>query len=102
MSLLFASVLIAVLLTLSWRALRRRSAERKRPGGRPETAIVVHDFGDIDMVTRRQICPCGGPFALLGEGPMELDGHSLRMVTLVCGHCERERRLYFDLTEIRH
>jgi len=100
--LIFGTVLIVVLGVTAWRAWKMRRDERTRPGGTPETALVVHDFGDIDAACRTQTCVCGGPFVLRGEGPSESAGRRLRAAILECARCERERRLYFDLSELRH
>jgi hypothetical protein len=102
MGLVFALALVVTLSVLAWRKWQQRAVERSRPGARPETALAVHDFGDIDMACRAQVCECGGLFAERGEGPVEFAGRPLRTVTLECGRCERQRRLYFDLSELRH
>jgi hypothetical protein len=102
MSLILGAALIAALGAVAWKAWRRRAAERARPGGTPETALAVHDFAEIDRASRGQTCHCGGPFRLRGEGPAQWAGRPLRAVTLECSRCERERRLYFDLSELRH
>jgi len=102
MGLVLALALLVALAAVAWKAWQRRAAERRRPGGRPETALLVHDFGDIDTACRLQTCSCGGLFVERGEGPVQHQGRPLRLVTLECGRCERERRLYFDLSELRH
>lgn len=93
----FAVVVIALL-----RAAYERRGERARPGGSPKSAIPVEDYGDIDAVTRREGCACGGRFALRSEGPLTHGGRPLRVAQLECRRCAREHRLYFDLSALRH
>lgn len=102
MSLILGAALIVALGAVLWRAWQTRRSERSRPGATPATAIKITDFGEIDLATRFQGCPCGGHFSPRGEGPVQFQGRPLRKVTLECGRCERERHLYFDLAELRH
>jgi hypothetical protein len=96
---------IAVLLAVAavgGRLLRRRIIERAQPGRSPATAIEVGDYGEIDVAVRLQTCSCGGRFLVRGEGPMRGSGRALRVAHLECQQCERERRVYFDLSAVRH
>lgn len=99
-SLLGIAALIAVL-AVGFRWLQERAAERARPGATPTTAIPVVDYGDIDLAVRMQTCRCGGRFGVRGEGPARQAG-SLRVAHLECQKCEREQRLYFDMSTVRH
>ena len=92
---LIAAVVIGV------RMLQQRAVERRRPGASPASAIPIADYGDIDMAIRMQTCACGGRFLVRGEGPAAGPG-SLRLAQLECRKCERHRRLYFDVSTVRH
>jgi len=102
-SLLGVAALIAAI-AVGLRALQQRAADRARPGATPTTAIPITDYSDIDVAVRMQTCRCGGRFVVRGEGPAAGDGPntSLRVAHLECRRCEREQRLYFDLSEVRH
>jgi hypothetical protein len=89
---------LAAVVVLGWRALRARRREAMNPGRSPETAILATDYGDIDAAARQQRCSCGGSFTVRGEGSRE----SLRIVRLECRRCERERVMYFDVSQVRH
>ena len=96
------AVLVAVA-AAAVRLIQNRAAERSRPGATPGTAIRVHDYGEIDVAVRIQTCRCGGRFALRGEGPAPNDASRLlRVAHLECRRCEREVRMYFDLSAVRH
>src|SRR5262245_35229560 len=99
-SLLGVAALIAAV-ALALRALQQRAAERGRPGASPANAIPIEDYSDIDVAVRSQACPCGGRFVVRGEGPASAPD-SLRVAHLECRKCERERRLYFDVSTVRH
>jgi len=99
-SLLGLAALIAAV-AMGLRILQRRAAERARPGASPATAIPIADYADIDVAVRIQTCRCGGRFIVRGEGPLGPPG-TLRVASLECRRCERELRLYFDLSTVRH
>jgi hypothetical protein len=99
-SLLGLAALIAAV-AVGLRVLQRRAAERARPGASPATAIPIADYGDIDVAIRIQACRCGGRFTVRGEGPLGSPG-ALRVAHLECRRCERELRLYFDLSTVLH
>lgn len=99
-SLLGLAALIAVI-ALGVRMLQQRAADRARPGATPATAIPITDYGDIDIAVRMQTCRCGGGFEVRGEGPAAAPG-ALRVTQLECRKCEREQRLYFDVSTVRH
>ncbi len=100
-ALLGLAALVAVVVTAA-RALRQRAAERARPGRSPASAIPIADFGDMDLAVQSQLCACGGRFGVRGEGPVARETRPLRVAHLECQRCERERRLYFDLSTVRH
>jgi len=95
------SALVAAIV-VGARKLRRLLRERSRPGATAATAIAIRDFAEIDIELRRQNCECGGRFASSGEGPVRDSGRPLRVANLECRNCGRERRVYFDLGEMRH
>jgi len=97
-SLLGVAALIAAV-AVGLRLLQQRAVERARPGATPSTAIPIADYGDMDIAIRLQTCRCGGRFTVRGEGPA--DG-ALRVAHLECGRCEREQRIYFDMSTLRH
>ncbi|MBX3027881.1 hypothetical protein KF840_23555 [bacterium] len=98
-SLLGLAALIAAI-AVALRALRRRAAERAQPGRSPERAIAIHDYGEMDFAIGLQTCPCGGRYALRGEGPDATP--RLRVAHLACRRCEREVALYFDVSQVLH
>ncbi len=100
-SLLGLVVLIAVI-AVAIRVLQRRAYERGQPGRTAASAICIEDYGEIDIAVSTQSCRCGGRFALRGEGPLPKAGRPLRVARLECRKCERELRLYFDLSTLRH
>ena len=99
-SLLGLAALIAAVV-LGLRTMQTRAADRGRPGATPTTAIPVVDYSDIDVAVRMQTCRCGGRFAVRGEGPVSRPG-ALRVAHLECRKCEREQRLYFDMSTVQH
>jgi hypothetical protein len=100
MGALLGLVALAAAIIVGLRALQQRAVERARPGRSPASAIAIEDYGDMDIAVRMQVCRCGGRFAVRGEGPTR-EAH-LRMTQLECRRCEREQRLYFDVSTVRH
>jgi hypothetical protein len=94
------AVLAVVVTTV--RYVQKRAVERARPGASPQTAIPIENYADIDVAVRMQSCRCGGRFVVRGEGPSQHQGRPLRVTHLECRSCEREQRLYFDLSTLRH
>jgi hypothetical protein len=97
-ALLGLAALVAVIV-VGARLLQQRAVERARPGATPTTAIPITDYGDMDLAINLQTCRCGGHFVVRGEGP---GSGSLRVAHLECRKCEREQRLYFDVSTVRH
>lgn len=98
-SILGLAALIAAV-AVGLRALRRRAAERAQPGRSPARAIAIRDYGEMDLAVALQTCPCGGRYALRGEGPGAAS--QLRIARLECRRCEREVALYFDVSQVLH
>jgi hypothetical protein len=102
MGLILGMAVLLAVAVVGVRLLRERAVERARPGRSPATAIAVEDYGDIDVAVRLQACSCGGRFLVRGEGPLPHSERPLRVAHLECRQCERERRMYFDLSAVRH
>ena len=86
----------------AWRRVRLRRAMLALPGARPENAIVVSDFDEIDREVRRRRCPCGGRYSVRGESSREHKGRRLRVLGIECGFCEQRMRLHFDISGLFH
>jgi len=99
---LLGLVAAAVVVVALLRSIYERAGERASPGRSAKSAIAVEDYGDIDAATRRETCGCGGRFVLRSEGPLTHGGRPLRVAQLECRRCGRGRRLYFDLSTLRH
>lgn len=97
-SLLGMAALIAAV-AVGLRLIRRRARERAQPGRDPERPIAIRDYGEMDFAVAQQVCPCGGRYALRGEGPVAA---CLRVTHLQCRRCEREARVYFDVSQVLH
>jgi hypothetical protein len=101
-------IAVALLLALAFSGrrvwLRRRLVRLMRalPGGKPESAVEIASFGDIDDCIRGRRCACGGRFEVLGEGSRLRERARLRVIRLECGTCERETLMYFDVTRLFH
>jgi hypothetical protein len=100
MGALLGVVALTAAIILGLRALQQRAVEQAQAGRSPATAIAIHDYAEIDIAVRLLSCRCGGHFALRGEGPARQP--NLRVAQLECRKCEREQRLYFDLSTLRH
>lgn len=95
------AALVAVLV-VAVRLVQQSAFERAQPGRSPATAIPIEDYGDMDLAVRMQTCRCGGRYILRGEGPLPDAERPLRVAHMECRRCERQRRLYFDLSAVRH
>lgn len=98
-SLLGIAALVAAI-AVGLRLWRRRAAERAQPGRSPDRPIPIRDYGEMDIAIRLQTCPCGGHYALRGEGPGAAP--QLRIAHLECRRCEREAAVYFDVSQVLH
>jgi hypothetical protein len=98
----------ALLLALGVTALRMLRRHRIRavaatlPGARPDTAIRVRDFTEIDAALRARRCICGGFLSSLGERSARDGDRVLRVVRAECGRCENEQTVYFDTSVLVH
>jgi hypothetical protein len=95
------AALVAVLVVVV-RWIQQRAIERSQPGRNPDNAIPIEDYGDMDFAVRMQTCRCGGRYLLRGEEPLLEAQRPLRIAHMECSRCERSRRLYFDLSAVRH
>lgn len=100
MGALLGLVALAAAIILGLRLMQQRAVQRAQPGRSPDSAIAIEDYGDMDIAVRLQVCRCGGRFVLRGEGPARQA--NLRVAQLECRKCEREQRLYFDVSTVRH
>lgn len=96
---LLGVVALVTAIVVGVRILRRRAAERDQPGRDPERPIAIRDYGEMDIAVGTQVCPCGGRYALRGEGP---GAGRLRVAHLECRRCERAAVIYFDLSHVLH
>jgi hypothetical protein len=90
---------VVVLGLRRWRAAREWAA---RPGAAIGSAIPVRRFDHMDRILAHRRCRCGEALGLRGEDSREVDGRRLRVVVLHCSECERDERVYFDVTEVFH
>lgn len=105
LGLLIGLAVILALLFSGRRFLLRRRLVRlmsRLPGGRPESALSVASFDEIDEQIRARRCPCGGRYDLLGEGSRAVAHTRLRVVRVECGTCENETSIYFDVSGLFH
>jgi hypothetical protein len=99
------TALLIALAATALRVLRRRrirAVAATLPGARPENAIPIGDFSEINDALRARRCICGGILANLGEASVRDDGRVLRVVRAECGRCEKEQRVYFDTSTLLH
>lgn len=97
--------LLIALAVAGWRVVRRLRLRRRLaalPGARPENAVSVGDFEEIDEEIRRRRCVCGGRYDSHGESSFESGSQRLRVAALECRMCERRTRVYFDVSSIYH
>lgn len=82
-----------------WRAARE---EALRAGASLRNAIPVRRFDQIERVTARRYCRCGEKLLLRGEDSREIESRRFRVVVLRCPECERDQKVYFDVTRVFH
>jgi hypothetical protein len=99
--LLTVAVLAAVVAFGLRRAQRLREA-RHRPGATIARAVVVRRFDEIDAGLADHTCRCGSRMRLLGESSTIRGARRFRVARLRCTECEREERMYFDVTAVFH
>jgi hypothetical protein len=97
---LLGLVALVVAVVVGLRLMRQRAVEHAQPGRSPDRPIAISDYGEMDIALRLQTCPCGGHYALRGEGPGA--GTGLRVARVECRQCEREASIYFDVSRVLH
>ena len=97
---------LVVALAFSGRRFVRRTRLRRAmlalPGARVENAMPVGSFEEVDAEVRRRRCPCGGRYDVRGESSREEGGKRVRVMGLECKFCEKQVRLFFDVTGMFH
>ena len=93
---------LAAVISVAFRRLRRNRAARGRPGATIHRPVAVRRFDEIDDAVEGRECWCGGAFVLAGEASRIVGERRLRIARLVCNHCERDELIYFDVTEVFH
>lgn len=99
------TALLLALAAAALRVLRRRrirAVAATLPGARPDNAIHVANFNEIDAALRARRCICGGFLASLGERSARDGDRVLRVVRAECGRCENEQTVYFDTSTMLH
>ncbi|MCW5893884.1 MAG: hypothetical protein KIT14_25535 [bacterium] len=102
---LLALALLAALVATGVRRGRRVARERaaaRAPGASIERAVAVTSFDEMDLVLARRRCPCGGAYALQGEGTRDAEERRYRVARLECRTCESTTAVFFDVTALRH
>jgi hypothetical protein len=102
MTLAIGGAAFIAVLVVAVRMIQQRAIERTQPGRNPDYAIPIENYGDMDFAVRMQTCRCGGRYLLRGEEPLLQAHRPLRIAHMECSRCERPRRLYFDLSAVRH
>jgi hypothetical protein len=102
LSLVIGVAALVAVLVVAVRLIQQRAIDRAQPGRSPDTAIPIENYGDMDFAVRMQTCGCGGRYLLRGEGSLADPDRPLRIAHMECRRCEREQRLYFDLSAVRH
>lgn len=95
------AVVFAVL-ALGHRRWRRAREEARRAGASLRNAIPVRRFDQIDRVTKRRVCRCGEPLVTRGEDSREVETRRFRIIFMHCPECERDEKVYFDVTQVFH
>jgi hypothetical protein len=104
-TLVLTLAIVAAVAAVARRRLRRsrlRRAARGRAGARPDLAIAVRSFTEIDDEIGTRWCHCGGYLERAGEGSRDEGGRRFRVVRLRCQECEEPTELFFDTTEVVH
>jgi len=82
-----------------WRTARE---EARRAGASLRNAIPVRRFDQIDRIAGRRQCGCGEALVMRGEDSREIEARRYRVVVLHCPECERDQKIYFDVTRVFH
>ena len=105
MVVLFTLAIVAAVVSLGLRRLRRRRLRRaaaSRAGSSPERAIHVRSYGEMDGHLAQRWCFCGGYLERTGEGTREIGGRRFRVARLACQECESVEEVFFDTTDVLH
>jgi hypothetical protein len=95
------AVLFAVVV-LGYRRWQRARELARRPGATIDRAIPVSRFDDIEVEVFARRCACGTRVRAAGEGSQQQGERRYRVVHVVCPECEREDRVFFDVTQVFH
>lgn len=95
------AVIFAVLI-LGHRRWSTAREEARRAGTSMRRAIPVRRFDQIDRVLDRRRCRCGEKLELHGEDARQVEERRFRVVFMRCPECERDEKVYFDVTEVFH
>jgi hypothetical protein len=93
---------LAAVIAVGIRRVQRVRAARRRPGATIHLPVSVTSFDEIDAAVQGRTCWCGGLLALAGETSRAVGARRFRIVRLVCGQCERDQLMYFDVTAVFH
>lgn len=97
-ALLLGLAVLAAVLAVGVRRWERTRAARRRPGATIHCPVLVSRFDEIDAALYARTCACGGGLVLAGETSRVLGDRRFRVVRLVCGACDRDELMYFDVT----
>jgi len=99
----FTLAILAAIVAMARKRRLRRRAQYRRPGSSIHEAIPVTGFDEIDATTQGLTCAwCDHRLVESGETSRTAGDRRFRIVRLVCGECEREVVLYFDVTQVFH
>jgi hypothetical protein len=101
-TLVLAIVVLAAVVAAGVRRWQRVRTARRRPGATIHLPMLVHRFDEIDAAIQGRLCRCGGFLVLAGETSRLLGERRFRIARLVCGQCERDELMYFDVTAVFH
>lgn len=82
-----------------WRTARE---EARRAGASLRNAIPVRRFDQIDRIAGRRTCRCGERLLLKGEDSRQVETRRFRVIFMHCPDCERDEKVYFDVTQVFH
>jgi hypothetical protein len=100
--LLLGLAVLAAVVAVGWRSLRRQRERLRRPGATTRLPIAVSGFDEIDADLQERRCDCGAPFVLRGETSRQTRQHRYRIVRLVCPECDVEELVHYDVTAVFH
>jgi len=105
MVVLFTLAIVAAVVSVGLRRLRRRRLRRAaadRLGGSPERPIYIRPYGEMDDHLASRWCACGGYLERTGEGSRTSGGRRFRVARLRCQECEEPDEAFFDTTDVLH